>query len=39
MFHYSIQDPDIEGLVDKIVEHSGKQRMPIRENYPGEKPY
>ena len=22
-----------------IVEHGGKQRMPIREYYPGEKPY
>ncbi len=38
-FHFCIQDPDIEGLVKRIVEHGGKQRMPIREYYPGEKPY
>ncbi|OIN67834.1 glyoxalase [Exiguobacterium sp. KRL4] len=39
IFHYSIQDPDIEGMVEKIIAHGGKQRMPIREYYPGEKPY
>ncbi len=39
MFHFCVQDPDLEGLVAKIVEHGGKQRMPIREYYPGEKPY
>lgn len=39
LFHFSIQDPDIEGLVKKIVDAGGKQRMPIREYYPGEKPY
>ncbi len=39
LFHFSIQDPDIEGMVEKIVEHGGKQRMPIREYYPGDKPY
>jgi len=38
-FHFCVQDPDIEGLVEKIVAHGGKQRMPIREYYPGEKPY
>ena len=38
-FHFCVQDPDIEGLVKKIVENGGKQRMPIREYYPGEKPY
>ena len=38
-FHFCVQDPDIEGLVAKIVEHGGRQRMPIREYYPGEKPY
>ena len=26
-------------MVKKIVEHGGKQRMPIQEYYPGEKPY
>jgi len=39
IFHYAIQDPDIEGMVEKIVAHGGKQRMPIREYYPGEKTY
>ncbi|QQE13985.1 lactoylglutathione lyase family protein [Planctomycetota bacterium] len=38
-FHFCVQDPDLEGLVDKIVSHGGKQRMPIRYYYPGEKPY
>jgi lactoylglutathione lyase family protein len=38
-FHFCVQDPDIEGLVKKIKEHGGKQRMPIREYYPGDKPY
>ncbi|MBO2944530.1 lactoylglutathione lyase family protein [Paenibacillus sp. F411] len=39
VFHFCVQDPDIEGLVQKIVDHGGKQRMPIREYYPNEKPY
>jgi catechol 2,3-dioxygenase-like lactoylglutathione lyase family enzyme len=39
LFHFCIQDPDIEGMVAKIVAAGGKQRMPIREYYPGEKPY
>ncbi len=39
LFHFCVQDPDIEGLVKKIVENGGKQRMPIREYYKGEKPY
>ncbi|MCA1054396.1 lactoylglutathione lyase family protein [Rossellomorea aquimaris] len=39
IFHFCVQDPDIEGLVEKIVEHGGKQRMPIREYYPDDKPY
>ncbi|MGL4373256.1 MAG: lactoylglutathione lyase family protein [Turicibacter sp.] len=39
VFHFCIQDPDVEGMVKKIVEHGGKQRMPIREYYPNEKPY
>ncbi|QZT37308.1 lactoylglutathione lyase family protein [Halosquirtibacter xylanolyticus] len=39
LFHFCIQDPDIEGLIEKIVAAGGKQRMPIREYYPGEKPY
>jgi lactoylglutathione lyase family protein len=39
IFHFCVQDPDVEGLVAKIVEHGGKQRMPVREYYPGKKPY
>ena len=29
----------IESLAEKIVAHGGKQRMPVREYYPDEKPY
>lgn len=39
IFHYGVQDPDIEGLVEKIKLNGGKQRMPIKEYYPGEKPF
>ncbi|WP_299779210.1 VOC family protein [uncultured Formosa sp.] len=39
LFHFSIQDPNIETLIDKIVAYGGKQRMPIRAYYPGEKPF
>lgn len=39
VFHFCVQDPDVEGLVDKICRSGGKQRMPIRYYYPGEKPY
>ncbi|QBN18289.1 lactoylglutathione lyase family protein [Flavobacterium nackdongense] len=39
LFHFCVQDPDIEGLTTKIIEYGGKQRMPIREYYPNEKPY
>lgn len=39
LFHFCIQDPDIENLIDKIVARGGKQRMPIRAYYPNEKPY
>ena len=38
-FHFCIQEPDIERLVAKITAHGGKQRMPIMEYYPMEKPY
>lgn len=38
-FHFAIQDPDIEGLLARIVEAGGRQRMPVREYFPGEKPY
>ncbi len=39
LFHFCVQDPDVEGLVKEIVAYGGKQRMPIREYYPDEKPY
>lgn len=39
IFHYGVQNPDIEGLVKKIVANGGKQRMPIKAYYPGEKPF
>ncbi|REE00138.1 lactoylglutathione lyase family protein [Marinoscillum furvescens] len=39
LFHFCVQDPDIEGLTERIVKAGGKQRMPIREYYPGEKPF
>lgn len=39
VFHFCVQDPDVEGLAAKIVAAGGKQRMPVREYYPGEKPY
>lgn len=30
LFHFCLQDPNIEDLIDKIVFSGGKQRMPIR---------
>lgn len=39
LFHFCVQDPDLEGLVEKIVAAGGRQRMPVRKYYPGEKPY
>ncbi|MEO6288744.1 MAG: VOC family protein [Ginsengibacter sp.] len=39
LFHFCVQDPDIENLTNRIVAYGGKQRMPIREFYPGKKPY
>lgn len=39
LFHFCVQDPNIEDLVEKIAANGGKQRMPIREYYPGDKPY
>ena len=38
-FHFAVQDPDVEGLAQRIVEAGGRQRMPVREYYPGTKPY
>ena len=39
LFHFCVQDPDIEGLVGRSVAAGGRQRMPIRAYYPNEKPY
>lgn len=39
VFHFCIQDPDIESMAKRVVELGGKQRMPIREYYPDDKPY
>lgn len=39
LFHFCVQDPNIEELTKKIVANGGKQRMPIRTYYPNEKPY
>ena len=39
LFHFCVKDPNIEDLVKKIVDYGGKQRMPIREYYPNERPY
>ena len=33
-FHFAIQDPDVEGLLERIVAAGGKQRMPVREYSP-----
>lgn len=38
-FHFAIQDPDLEGLLEKIVAPGGRQRIPVREHSPKEKPY
>lgn len=40
VFHFCVQDPDVEGLAEKIVAAGGKKRMEKpRYYYPGEKPY
>ena len=39
LFHFAVQDPDLEGFVENIVKHGGKQRMPIRYYYKDSKPY
>lgn len=39
VFHFCVQDPNIQELADLIVKNGGKQRMPVREYYPKEKPY
>ena len=40
IFHLCVKDPDVEGLVKRIEEHGGRQRMKqVRYYYPGAKPY
>jgi lactoylglutathione lyase family protein len=40
IFHFCVKDPDVEGLVKRIEEHGGRQRMKqVRYYYPGQKPY
>lgn len=40
IFHFCVQDPDVEGLAENIVKAGGKRRMAKpRYYYPGEKPY
>jgi len=39
LFHFCVQDPNIDELIEKIVSYGGKQRMPIREYFPNEKPF
>jgi lactoylglutathione lyase family protein len=39
IFHFCVQDPDVEGLAERIVAAGGKQRMPVRHYYPDDKPY
>ncbi|SDR18845.1 lactoylglutathione lyase family protein [Pseudovibrio sp. Tun.PSC04-5.I4] len=40
IFHFCVQDPDVEGLAAKIEEAGGRRRMKEpRYYYPGEKPY
>ncbi|WP_019617247.1 lactoylglutathione lyase family protein [Psychromonas ossibalaenae] len=40
MFHFSVQDPNVEELAEKIVAAGGKKRMKSpRYLFPGEKPY
>ena len=38
LFHFCVQDPDIENLTRKIVEKGGKQRMPIVNTTPMRNP-
>ena len=38
-FHFCVQDTDVAGLVEEVIAHGGKQTMPIRQYYPGEKLY
>jgi lactoylglutathione lyase family protein len=40
LFHFCLQDEDLEGRVKRIEALGGKQRMQqVRRYYPGQKPY
>jgi lactoylglutathione lyase family protein len=40
LFHFCLQDEDLEGRVKRIEELGGRQRMQqVRRYYPGQKPY
>jgi len=40
LFHFCVQDDDLEGRIKIIEKLGGKQRMQqVRKYYPGEKPY
>lgn len=39
VFHFCVQDPDVEGMAAKIVAAGGRQRMPVREYFSDEKPF
>ncbi len=39
VFHFCVQDPDVESLLARIAAAGGRQLMPVREYFPGEKPY
>ena len=39
IFHFCVKDPDVEGLVKRIEEHGGRQRMKqVRYYYPARSP-
>lgn len=37
--HICVQDPDIEGLLKRVIEYGGKQLMPIMSFFPQDKPF
>lgn len=39
LFHFAVQDPDLEGLLGRIVAAGGRQRMPVRSYFPDGKTY
>jgi lactoylglutathione lyase family protein len=40
LFHFCVQDPDLENRIKLVEQYGGRQRMKqVRHYYPGEKPY